>query len=64
MLMPHLCNDHKGVMSCDGCEGALEFGKNFLACLAGGDKFQCIIYYRRPIETLPETFTVNALEPV
>jgi hypothetical protein len=28
--MPHLCNDHKGVMSCDGCEGALEFGENFL----------------------------------
>jgi hypothetical protein len=29
MSMPHLCNDHEGVMSCGSCEGALEFGKNF-----------------------------------
>jgi hypothetical protein len=29
MSMPHVYNDHMGVMSCDGCEGALQFGKNF-----------------------------------
>jgi hypothetical protein len=29
MSMPHLYNDHEGVMICDGCEAALEFGKNF-----------------------------------
>jgi hypothetical protein len=29
MSMPHLCNGHDGVMSCDGCNSALEFGKNF-----------------------------------
>jgi hypothetical protein len=29
MLMPHLYNGHKGVMNCDGYEGALEFDKNF-----------------------------------
>jgi hypothetical protein len=28
--MPYLCNGHEGVMSFDGCEGALEFGENFL----------------------------------
>jgi hypothetical protein len=27
MLMPHLYSGHEGVMRCDGCEGALEFGK-------------------------------------
>jgi hypothetical protein len=27
--MPHLCNGHEDVMSYDGCEGALDFGKNF-----------------------------------
>jgi hypothetical protein len=27
--MPHLCSGHEGVMSWDGCEGAIEFGKNF-----------------------------------
>jgi hypothetical protein len=29
MSMPHLCSGHEGVMSWDGCEGAIEFGKNF-----------------------------------
>jgi hypothetical protein len=27
--MNHLCNSHEGVMSWDGCDGALEFGENF-----------------------------------
>jgi hypothetical protein len=27
--MPHLYNNHKGVMSCEGCGSALDFGKNF-----------------------------------
>jgi hypothetical protein len=35
MLMPHLYSGHEGVMICDGCEGALEFGKK-IACLASG----------------------------
>jgi hypothetical protein len=29
MSMPHLCISHEGVMSYDGCKGALEFGENF-----------------------------------
>jgi hypothetical protein len=29
MSMPHLCNDHKGVMSYDSWDGVLEFGENF-----------------------------------
>jgi hypothetical protein len=29
MSMLHLCSGHEGLMSCDGCDGALEFGKNF-----------------------------------
>jgi hypothetical protein len=29
MSMPHLCNGHEGVMSYDGCEGALEVGESF-----------------------------------
>jgi hypothetical protein len=29
MSMPHFYNGHKGVMSCDGGDGALELGDNF-----------------------------------
>jgi hypothetical protein len=29
MTMPHLCNDHDGVMNWDDYDGALEFGENF-----------------------------------
>jgi hypothetical protein len=27
--MPHLYSGHEGLMSWDGCDGALEFGENF-----------------------------------
>jgi hypothetical protein len=62
--MPHLCNGHEGVMSCDGWDGALELGENFWHISHAAMTFDTSSMIEGQYKPCLNTIDVRALDPM